>query len=91
MAGILILINPGSSKDETAKSMAPLIQFGKRLQSEGVEGAATIVTQFPSWGTFFDTFTKEHVAVRLAVLRAVEQLLNPYHRSLVPVLHSHHV
>ncbi|KAF8074075.1 hypothetical protein FPV67DRAFT_1480629 [Lyophyllum atratum] len=76
MAGILILINPGSNKDETAKSMAPLIQFGQRLQSERVEGAATIVTQFPSWGTFFDTFTKEHVAVVGSSLALASRLIS---------------
>ena len=63
-SGVAILINPGSNKEDAAKSMDPLIQFGKRLQGEGIEGASTLVTEFPSWGTFFNAFTKEHVAVR---------------------------
>lgn len=68
-SGVAILINPGSNKEQAAKSMDPLIQFGKKLESEGVEGADTLVTEFSSWGTFFETFTKEHVAVRLQLIR----------------------
>ncbi|KAG6826640.1 hypothetical protein H0H87_006840, partial [Tephrocybe sp. NHM501043] len=62
-SGIAILINPGSNKDDAATSMEPLIQFGERLKSEGVEGVQVVVTEFPSWGTFFNTFTRDHVAV----------------------------
>ncbi|GLB38750.1 putative oxygen-dependent FAD-linked oxidoreductase family protein [Lyophyllum shimeji] len=76
MAGILILINPGSSKEETAKSMAPLIAYGKRLQSEGVQGASTIVTEFPSWGAFFNAFTKDHVAVVGSSLALASRLIS---------------
>lgn len=63
-SGIAILINPKISAEQAAISMDPLVQFGKRLQSEGVIGTQTIVTEFPSWGAFFKTFTQDHVAVR---------------------------
>jgi len=76
MAGVVILINPGLSKNETAKSMNPLIQFGKRLQSEGVAGAATTVTEFSSWFKFFDTFTKAHVAVVGSSLALASRLIS---------------
>ncbi|KAG6876325.1 hypothetical protein C0992_013354 [Termitomyces sp. T32_za158] len=75
-SGVAILINPGSNKEDAAKSMDPLIQFGKKLQSEGVEGAQTLVTEFPSWGTFFDTFSKEHVAVVGSSLALASRLIS---------------
>ncbi|KAG6872370.1 hypothetical protein C0995_010289 [Termitomyces sp. Mi166 len=75
-SNVAIWINPGSNKDDAAKSMDPLIQYGKRLQSEGVEGAQTVVTEFPSWGTFFNTFTKEHVAVVGSSLALASRLIS---------------
>ncbi|GLB33561.1 putative oxygen-dependent FAD-linked oxidoreductase family protein [Lyophyllum shimeji] len=62
-AGIAIMINPRLSQNETATSMAPLIEFGQRLQNEGVANASTVVTQFPTFGTFFNAFTAEHVSL----------------------------
>ncbi|KAG5334588.1 hypothetical protein C0989_003317 [Termitomyces sp. Mn162] len=56
--------------------MDPLIQFGKRLQSEGEEGASTIVTEFPSWGTFFNAFAKDHVAVVGSSLALASRLIS---------------
>ncbi|KAG6853567.1 hypothetical protein C0991_003237 [Blastosporella zonata] len=56
--------------------MEPLVQFGKRLQSEGVKGVQVIVTEFPSWGAFFTTFTKEHVAVVGSSLALASRLIN---------------
>ncbi|KAG6826997.1 hypothetical protein H0H92_013612 [Tricholoma furcatifolium] len=75
-SGVAILINPGLDKDATAKSMEPLIQFGKRLQSEGVEGSQAIITEFPSWGAFFNTFTREHVAVVGSSLALASRLIS---------------
>lgn len=63
-SGVAIFINPKSTKEDAALSMDPLVQFGKRLQNEGIAGAQLIVTEFPSWGTFFEAFTNDHVAVR---------------------------
>ncbi|KAG6916181.1 hypothetical protein DXG01_008111 [Tephrocybe rancida] len=75
-SGVAILINPGSNKEDAAKSMDPLIQFGKRLKAEGVEGIQFVVTEFPSWGTFFETFTKEHVAVVGSSLALASRLIS---------------
>jgi hypothetical protein len=74
-SGVAILINPKISKDKAASSMDPLVQFGKRLQIEGVTGAQVIVTEFPSWGSFFDAFTKDHVAV-FPIHTPCEDLIN---------------
>ncbi|KAG5638863.1 hypothetical protein H0H81_009416 [Sphagnurus paluster] len=75
-SGIAIFINPGSNKEDAANSMEPLVLFGKRLQSEGVKGVNVIVTEFPSWGTFFDAFTKDHVAVVGSSLALASRLIS---------------
>jgi hypothetical protein len=43
--------------------MAQLIDFGHRLQQDGVPGVRAVVATFPSFLSFFDEFTREHVAV----------------------------
>jgi hypothetical protein len=63
-SGVAILINPNSTKEKAATSMAPLIAFGQRLAAANVTGAQLLVTEFPSWKAFFDAFTGSHVAVR---------------------------
>ncbi|KAJ7801760.1 hypothetical protein B0H14DRAFT_2528843 [Mycena olivaceomarginata] len=62
MAELAILVNPVLDPVQAAASMAPLIDFGHRLQQDGVPGAQTVVTTFPSFLEFFDAFTLEHVA-----------------------------
>ncbi|KAF5377947.1 hypothetical protein D9615_006755 [Tricholomella constricta] len=75
-SGIAILINPGSNKEAASKSMEPLVDFGRRLQREGVASAQVIQTEFPSWGTFFDMFTKDHVAVVGSSLALASRLIS---------------
>ncbi|KAJ6522585.1 hypothetical protein B0H19DRAFT_973347 [Mycena capillaripes] len=58
----VILVNPVLDPAQAATSMAPLIDFGHRLQQAGVPGAQTVVTVFPSFLAFFNAFTLEHVA-----------------------------
>lgn len=62
-----IYINPKLSKEEAAKSMAPLTNFGKKLvESERKAGrneTQVQVLEFPSWGTFFDAFASTDSAV----------------------------
>lgn len=62
-----IYINPKLSKEEAAKSMAPLTTFGKKLvESERKAGrneTQVQVLEFPSWGTFFDAFASTDSAV----------------------------
>lgn len=60
---VAIYINPILGPAEAAKSMNPLIEFGQKLQSDQVEGAQLISTSFESWGTFFNWFAAENVAV----------------------------
>ncbi|KAF9465354.1 hypothetical protein BDZ94DRAFT_1254349 [Collybia nuda] len=75
-SGIAILINPKSTKTEAAMSMEPLIQFGKHLQDTGNTSAQIIVTEFPSWGAFFEAFTKDHVAVVGSSLALASRLIS---------------
>ncbi|KAF8172523.1 FAD-binding domain-containing protein [Mycena galopus ATCC 62051] len=62
MSDIAVLVNPILDPAQAATSMAPLISFGQRLQQDGVPGAQTLVTTFPSFFAFFNAFTMEHVA-----------------------------
>ncbi|KAJ7791115.1 hypothetical protein B0H14DRAFT_3094553 [Mycena olivaceomarginata] len=59
---IAILVNPVLDPEQAAASMVPLVKFGERLQQDGVDGAETVVTTFPSFLAFFNAFTLEHVA-----------------------------
>ncbi|KAJ7651928.1 FAD-binding domain-containing protein [Mycena rosella] len=63
MAQISILVTPVLDPVQAASSMAPIIEFGRRLQQDGVDGAQLVVTTFPSFLSFFEAFTEEHVAV----------------------------
>lgn len=63
MSEIAILVNPVLDAKRAASSMKPLIDFGERLQRDGVSGAQTVITTFPSFLAFFNAFTSEHVAV----------------------------
>jgi hypothetical protein len=55
--------SPTLSKDDTASSMVPLIQFGQELVDTQVEGAQLRVTTFLSFGTFFNFFSNSEVTV----------------------------
>ncbi|KAF5315414.1 hypothetical protein D9619_007344 [Psilocybe cf. subviscida] len=59
-ANVLVLVNPRLNKEEVLESLAPLIAFGTELQN--TENGRLIVTEFPSWGSFFKAFTRDHVA-----------------------------
>lgn len=58
-AQVAAYVNPKLSKADAEKSMAPLISFGKQLGNE----ASVVVREFPSWGSFFETFAQTYVAV----------------------------
>ncbi|KAF7333697.1 Cytokinin dehydrogenase 11 [Mycena venus] len=60
LAETAILVNPALDPAQAAISMAPLIDFGHRLQEAGVPGAQTVVTTFSSFLPFFNAFTLEH-------------------------------
>ncbi|KAJ3821172.1 hypothetical protein F5880DRAFT_1666568, partial [Lentinula raphanica] len=74
-ANVAIYINPKLSAEEATESMSPLIDLGKRLQSDQVEGAQVITTQFESWGTFFDWFAADNVAITGVSLAIVSRLI----------------
>ncbi|KAJ4488464.1 hypothetical protein J3R30DRAFT_941597 [Lentinula aciculospora] len=75
VANVAIYINPILDSAGAAKSMSPLIEFGKQLQSGQVEGAQVISTSFESWGTFFDWFAAENVAITGVSLALVSRLI----------------
>jgi hypothetical protein len=66
MANVLVLVNPKLNQEQAVESLAPLVNFGSELQN--AENGRLIITEFPSWGTFFNAFTKDHVAVSLAYI-----------------------
>ena len=59
---VVILINPKLNSQEATESLAPLIDFGKSLPADEVE---LDIIEFPTWGAFFNVFSKDHVAVSL--------------------------
>ncbi|KAJ7609588.1 hypothetical protein DFH06DRAFT_1376205, partial [Mycena polygramma] len=63
MAQLAILVNPVLDAGNANSSAGPLIAFAERMQDEGIAGAQTVVTTFPSFLAFFNTFTLEHVAM----------------------------
>jgi hypothetical protein len=71
---IAIYLTPKLTKAEAAASMAPLIEFGKRLERDGAKGARLIVVEFPTWGAFFESFVKSNVAVGWAMILDALQL-----------------
>ncbi|KAI0263997.1 hypothetical protein BC834DRAFT_885007 [Gloeopeniophorella convolvens] len=58
----VLYLTPVLDAASAAASMRPLIDFGKQLQAAGVPGAAVNVLEFPSWGTFFNTFADTNSA-----------------------------
>ncbi|KAJ7089096.1 hypothetical protein C8R44DRAFT_648958 [Mycena epipterygia] len=76
MAEIVILVNPVLDPVQAAASMAPLIAFGQRLQQDGIAGAQTLVTTFPTFLSFFNAFTLEHVASVGTSIALASRLVN---------------
>ncbi|KAJ7441526.1 hypothetical protein B0H11DRAFT_2163146 [Mycena galericulata] len=62
MAETAILATPSLDTVQAAASMAPLIDFGLRLQHEGIEGAQLQVTTFLTFLSFFEAFSSKKVA-----------------------------
>ncbi|KAJ8509288.1 hypothetical protein ONZ45_g8527 [Pleurotus djamor] len=62
-----IYVNPLLTPEQGAVSMKPLIDFGHKMQ-EGMKStsdsgsARVVVTEFKSWGTFFNVFANSFVA-----------------------------
>lgn len=62
----LVYVNPVLDNASAKESMAPLIDYATKLQNAGVAVVA-VVTEFPSWGAFYDSFS--------AILSTVSQLI----------------
>jgi hypothetical protein len=56
-------VNVALDKEQASRSLAPLIEFGRRLQRDNVEGVQVIVAEYPTWYSFFDSFASKYVAV----------------------------
>lgn len=74
MANVLVLVNPRLNKGQATESLAPLIDFGAELQD--AKNGRLVVMEFPSWGTFFNAFTRDHVAVSLALQHVYHQKMS---------------
>lgn len=74
--GVAIYINPRLDAGAAARSMAPLINFGQRLVAQNVTGAKTLVTTFPTWSSFFTTFSSQYMARVGIPLALASRLIN---------------
>lgn len=61
----VIYLTPVLNKEQASESMEPVIDFGGKLEQDGVAGAQLLVLEFPSWYTFFNTFASTDSAVRV--------------------------
>jgi hypothetical protein len=62
-SNVVILLNPKLSQADAQTSLAPLLDFGKQLQSEDPTTTFEF-TEFPSWNAFIQAFANQFVAVR---------------------------
>ncbi|KIY66940.1 FAD binding domain-containing protein [Cylindrobasidium torrendii FP15055 ss-10] len=69
-------INHLLSAEDAAKSIAPLLEFGKQLQGRGDVGARVVATTFPSWGTFFSMFSSNFAALSGVPLALASRFIN---------------
>ncbi|KAJ7440768.1 hypothetical protein B0H11DRAFT_2163285 [Mycena galericulata] len=76
MAELAILVTPSLDTVHAAASMAPLIDFGRRLQQEGIEGAQLQVTTFPTFFSFFEEFSSQNVASVGTSIAIASRLVN---------------
>lgn len=51
------------TRAEATTSMAPLVQFGKKLESEGVVGVVVRQLEFTSWGKLWNALSDTDAAV----------------------------
>lgn len=55
-ANVAVYVNPKLSKADAATSLAPIISFGERLKAENVTGATLAISEFPTFGSYFQFF-----------------------------------
>ncbi|KAF9451824.1 FAD-binding domain-containing protein [Macrolepiota fuliginosa MF-IS2] len=75
MANVVIFLNPKLSPSAAQVSMAPLIDFGKRLQATASATTTVLFTEFPSWNAFFQAFSKDFVATVGSSLALASRLI----------------
>ncbi|KAF7969355.1 hypothetical protein HWV62_27470, partial [Athelia sp. TMB] len=75
-ANTAIYVNPVLSEGDAARSMAPLIKFGRTLVDADIPGAKVVVTVFPSYGTFFKGVVATEVAVGIHKVEAPNSIGN---------------
>ncbi|KAL1723573.1 hypothetical protein EV715DRAFT_191128 [Schizophyllum commune] len=75
VANFAVYVNPKLDKEAAAKSMEPLLNFQKQLESEG-HNATVLLVEAPSWGTFFEAFSTAHVAAVGNSLALASRLIN---------------
>ncbi|KAF9483408.1 FAD-binding domain-containing protein [Pholiota conissans] len=76
MAQVLILVNPKLTKQEAQESLADLLDFGERLERNGVAGFQMTVTELPSWYDFFEMFVEGNVATTGTSLALASRLVS---------------
>lgn len=72
---VAILLNPNLSPDEAKASMAPLLEFGGRLQAANATSTNLIFTEFPSWFAFSEAFTSQFIAITGSSLALASRLI----------------
>ncbi|KAH8114550.1 hypothetical protein DFH11DRAFT_1767528, partial [Phellopilus nigrolimitatus] len=70
-----LFVTPALNNSAANTSMAPLTEFGNALKANGVDGVEVISAEFPSWGTFFNTFSGTDSATIGANLALASRLL----------------
>jgi hypothetical protein len=56
MPELALFVTQRLTKEQATASMAPLIEFGEKLQRDGVTGAMGMAMEFPSFLPFFNSF-----------------------------------
>lgn len=80
-AQVTIHLNPVLGKDEAARSLAPMIEFGQKLKDRGIQSAKFTMLEFPSWYAFFDAFASQYVAVGpILIFRRFVRANSPDHQ-----------
>ncbi|KAH6912974.1 FAD binding domain-containing protein [Coprinopsis sp. MPI-PUGE-AT-0042] len=75
IAQAIVLVNPVLSPEESTKSAAAILNFGKRIQEESPNDARAISTEFPSFAAFFQFFSERFTAAQAQNLALASRLL----------------
>lgn len=59
-----LFVTPALNSSAASDSMQPLLDFGNKLKTDNVANVTVIFQEFPTWGSFFNTFANTDPAVR---------------------------